>query len=160
MGLAVSPLSRKAVELGPDLSDFAPDIAAFYAYWDSKRRGRHMPARADIDPVDMVRFLPGITLINVVEKGFTYRLVGTREVAMRGRDPTGKSVSEAFYGVSAEESLASYRDVVARRAPRLERREFITPDGRYGREQGILLPLSDDNAHVNIIIAYSHHIVK
>jgi hypothetical protein len=99
MGLAARPTLRKADEFGPDLSDFAPDIAAFYAYWDGKRRGRNMPARANIDPLEMVPFLPGIVLIDVVAdaRRFVYRLVGTREVAMRGRDPTGKSVAEGFY---------------------------------------------------------------
>jgi hypothetical protein len=149
-------------EVEPDMSAFAPDIVALHRYWDSKRRGRQMPSRGDIDPAEMVYFLPGVVLIDVVAdaRRFVYRLVGTREVAMRGRDPTGKSVSEGFYGASAESSMASYQDVVTRRALRLERREFTTPDGRYGREQVILLPLSDDDATVNIIFAYTHHILN
>jgi len=161
MGLATNSMPRDA-ESGPDLSGFARDIAAFYAYWDGKRRGNELPARADIDPLEMVSFLPGIVLIDVVAdaRRFVYRLVGTREVAIRGRDPTGKSVAEGFYGASAAASMASYQDVVARRAPRLERREFTTPDGRYGREQVILLPLSDDGVRVNMIIAYTHHMLS
>ena len=146
---------------GLDLSMFERDIVAFYNYWHSKRRGRHMPSRADIDPAEIVPFLPGIVLIDVIAdaRRFVYRLVGTREVAMRGRDPTGRSVGEGFYGASAEASMASYQDVVTRCALRLERRQFTTPDGRYGREQVILLPLSADDAHVNMIIAYTHHIL-
>jgi hypothetical protein len=161
MRLAAGSPPRNA-ELGSDLSGFAPDIRAFHAYWDSKRRGRRMPSRADIDPAEIVPLLPGIVLIDVVDDArcFLYRLVGTREAAMRGRDPTGKSVSEGFYGASAEASMASYQDVVARRALRLERREFTTPDGRYGREQVILLPLSDDDARVNMIFAYTHHMLS
>lgn len=161
MVFAAGPSPRHDGEFGPDLSGFAPGIVAFYAYWDGKRCGREMPARADIDPLEMVPLLPGIVLIDVVEdaRHFVYRLVGTREVAMRGRDPTGKSVAEGFYGASATASMASYRDVVARRAPRLERREFITPEGRYGREQVILLPLSEDGGRVNMIIAYTHHML-
>jgi len=157
-----NPRSRIAVEDGPDLSAFENDIVAFYRYWESKRGGRQMPARADIDPTEIVPFLPGIVLVDVVAdaRRFVYRLVGTREVAMRGRDPTGRSVSDGFYGASAEASMASYQDVVSRRALRLERREFTTPDGRYGREQVILLPLSDDDARVNMIIAYTHHMLN
>jgi hypothetical protein len=162
MGLAAGPSPSDAAESRPDLSEFAPDIVAFYAYWDGKRRGRRMPSRADIDPAEIVPFLPGIMLVDVVAdaRRFVYRLVGTREVAMRGRDPTGKSVAEGFYGASAEASMTSYQDVVARRALRLERREFTTPDGRYGREQVILLPLSDDDARVNMILVYTHHMLS
>jgi hypothetical protein len=162
MRLAANSIPRDAAESGPDLSDFARDIAAFYAYWDGKRGNRGMPARSDIDPLEMVSFLPGIVLIDVVAdaRRFVYRLVGTREVAMRGRDPTGKSVAEGFYGASAIASMASYQDVVDRRAPRLERREFTTPEGRYGREQVILLPLSADGMRVTMIIAYTHHMLS
>ena len=159
MGSAANPSPRNSGAPGPDLSGFAPDIVAFYAYWDRKRRGRDMPARADIDPLEIVPLLPGIMLIDVVAdaRRFVYRLVGTREVAMRGRDPTGRSVAEGFFGASAAASIASYQDVADRRAPRLERREFTTPEGRYGREQVILLPLSDDGAHVTKIVVYTHH---
>ena len=162
MGFAASPSPRHTGEPGPDFSGFAPGIAAFHAYWSDKRHGREMPARADIDPLEIVPLLPGIMLIDEVAdaRRFVYRLVGTREVAMRGRDPTGKSVAEGFYGASAAASMASYQDVVDRRAPRLERREFVTPEGRYGREQVILLPLSDDGVRVNMIIAYTHHMVS
>ena len=56
-------------------------------YWEEKRRGRLMPSRADIDPLELRRYLPGIILIDVVDdaRRYVYRLVGTREVAMRGR---------------------------------------------------------------------------
>ncbi len=104
------PQPRKATTVAPDLSGFTPDIAAFCGYWDGKRRGRSMPARCDIDPAEIVPFLPGIMLVDVVadERRFVYRLVGTREVAMRGRDPTGKSVGEGFFGASAEASIAMW----------------------------------------------------
>ena len=153
--------SRGPSEAGLDLSAFAPDLAVFHRYWDSKRRGRRMPSRADIDPAEIVPFLPGVMLVDVVadQRRFVYRLVGTREVAMRGREPTGKPVGEGFYGATAEASIASYQDVVARCAPRLERREFTTPDGRFGREQVILLPLSGDGRRVNMILVYTHHLL-
>lgn len=143
-----------------DLPQFADDIVAFYGYWRSKRRGRRMPSRADIEPTEIPLFLPGIGLVDVVadSRRFVYRLVGTREVQMRGRDPTGQAVAEGYFGPSVEESLKSFTDVVARAALRLERREFTTPDGRGGREQVILLPLSNDDQFVNMILGYTHHI--
>lgn len=121
-----------------------------------------MPRRADIEPTEIPRFLPGIALVDVVadERRFVYRLVGTREVQMRGRDPTGRAVAEGFYGPSAAESLASFADVVARAGLRLERREFTTPDGRVGREQVILLPLSNDGRNVDMVVFYTHHMTN
>lgn len=139
--------------------NYSADIVAFHHLWTGKCGNREMPARADFDPIEMVIFLPGITLIDVVDDArcFVYRLLGTREVAMRGKDPTGKGVAEGFFASSVEAALASYHDVVARRAPRFEQRRFITPDGRIGHEQTVLLPLSDDGRIINKIIAYTHH---
>jgi hypothetical protein len=139
--------------------NYCDDITAFHRLWVSKCDGRDMPARRDFDPLQMIAFLPGITLIDLVEdeRRFVYRLLGTREVAMRGKDPTGKGVAEGFFASSVDAALASYEDVVARRAPRFEQRRFITPDNRIGHEQTVLLPLSDDGRSINKIIAYTHH---
>jgi hypothetical protein len=138
---------------------YHPDIVAFHAFWQSKCQGRDMPARNDFDPAEMIAFLPGIALIDVVDdpRRFVYRLLGTREVAMRGNDATGKGVADGYFASSAEAALASYDDVVGRRAPRFEQRRFITPDNRIGHEQTVILPLSDDGQAVNKIIAYTHH---
>src|SRR5215510_5770444 len=44
-----------------------PDTIAMYEYWREKRGARSMPARSDIDPIDMPpRLLPFINLVDVV----------------------------------------------------------------------------------------------
>jgi hypothetical protein len=37
-----------------------------YAYWEAKRDGRLMPSRSDIDPTDIPKLLPYVTLIEVL----------------------------------------------------------------------------------------------
>jgi hypothetical protein len=161
ISLMTGSLERAGVETAKSLQDrgYCSDIIAFHAFWQRKCGDRTMPSRADFDPMEMVAFLPGITLIDLVadERRFVYRLLGTREVAMRGRDPTGKGVAEGFYASSVDAALASYEDVVARSAPRFEQRRFITPDGRIGHEQTVILPLSTDGQTINKLIAYTHH---
>ena len=53
-----------------------------------------MPSRADIEPLDLPSYLPGIVMVDVGHDPYTltYRLVGTREAEARGHNPTGKSV--------------------------------------------------------------------
>lgn len=140
-------------------ASFCDDILGFFALWRAKCGGRTMPCRVDFDPEEMKAYLAGITLIDVVadKRRFIYRLVGTREVAMRDNDPTGKGVAEGYFATSAAAALAAYQDVIDRAAPRFERRRFVTPDGRVGNEESVLLPLSDDCLVVNKIIAYTHH---
>ena len=77
----------------PNLAD--PRLAALYDYWDGKRAGRAMPARADIDPVEMRAWLGHLLLIEIAEDGrFVYRLYGTAFVDSFGVDMTGRSVDE------------------------------------------------------------------
>jgi hypothetical protein len=133
-----------------------PDIRLMLQYWQQKCAGRPMPARSDIDPDEIRRFLPYVTLVDVVDDGrrFVYRLVGTKEVALRGRDPTGKSIAEAYFGRSVEDVLAKYDRVCASRAPFHERDDFQVVD-RYVGEENLFLPLSDDGAAVSKILVFS-----
>ena len=108
----------------PDfIADCHARVRAIYRYWDSKRNGRRMPSRADLDPLEIPRFLPDICLVDVVPdaRRYVYRLIGTNEVAMRGRDPTGLPVGEGYFGTSAQSVFLNYDGVVRSREPRVDR---------------------------------------
>jgi hypothetical protein len=82
-------------------------VRRMYAYWKSKCEGDKLPPRSVLDPTEIPDLLPYLTLVDVVadERRFVYRLVGTYDVRVRGQDPTGKSVIEAFFGPSLENVL-------------------------------------------------------
>ena len=134
------------------------DVRAVFDRWTALKRGvpcrpcRHRPARPR-------PYLPGIMLVDVVDdsRRYVYRLVGTREVAMRGNDPTGRAVAEGYFAPTADAAIASFQDVVDRRAPRFENRRFIAADGRVGDEECVILPLSNDGSRVNMLLVYTHH---
>lgn len=135
------------------------DTLALYGYWQEKCRGRQMPARVDLDPIEIPKMLlPGISLVDVVpdERRYVYRLVGTGEVEVRGSDPTGKSVAEASFAPNPENALSCYDLVVATKAPLLDPEPFTAPNGRYVTEETIFLPLSDNGINVNKILVFSH----
>lgn len=135
-----------------------PSVRDIYAYWDGKRRGRRMPSRADLDPAEMVPFLPSLILVDVVSiepLSLTYRLVGTREVEARGRDPTNGTVADNFYCRSREDALANYRDVIERRAPLFDHGLKKSPHSRLREHGSIFLPLSQDDEVVNKIMVYT-----
>lgn len=136
-----------------------PDTITMYKYWQEKCGDRTMPARSDIDPVEMPkRLLPGICIVDVVadERRYVYRLVGTGDAEVRGNDPTGKSVLEGFFGPSAEDALSCYDKVVMSRAPFLDAAPFTAPSGKYVNEETLFLPLSDDGMTVNKILVFSY----
>jgi hypothetical protein len=133
-----------------------PDIRAMAEYWRLKAGDRRMPRRTDIEPVDIKAFLPRITLVDVVTdtRRFVYRLVGTEEVASRGSDPTGRSVAEAFFASSAEESLGYYEHVARTGEPCCFRGDYRAPDGALEKQDVIFLPLSEDGETVSIILVF------
>ena len=136
-----------------------PHTQAVYRYWQAKRGDRPMPSRADIDPAELPpKVLPGICLIEVVSdaRRYVYRLVGTLDVEVRGKDPTGESVLEAYFGPSRAEAIAHYDQVVSTRAPMLDQVPIRAPNGRFVTEEAIFLPLSGDGIHVDKILVYAH----
>jgi hypothetical protein len=152
-----------AAEVDQRIAASHPSLQQVVAYWRSKASGRPMPLRAAIDPVELKPYLPSIMLVDVVpdDRRFVYRLVGTHEVAGRGRDPTGQAVRDAFYGASMEECLAAYEYVARERRPFCIRDPYVTPDGWEEREDTIYLPLSHDGENVGVILVYSYsHVFK
>jgi len=156
------------------LSDCPEVVRDFYRYWDGKRRGRLMPARADLDPGEIKSLLPNMIIVDVVpdERRFVYRLVGTMEVEVRGNDPTGKTVLEAAFPGSRERvtgnrvsapanregAVGNYERVVRERAPWRHDLHAESPDGRLIDAIVLFLPLSDDGETVNKIVVYSHQV--
>jgi len=142
----------------PDwLARASASVKAMYGYWKSKCRDGQLPRRADIDPLDFPRLLPYITLVEAVadERRYVYRLVGTKEVEIRGRDPTGKSVIDGFFGPSLADALHCYDTVVRTKRPFYDDEPYITPDKRYSDDESLFLPLSDDGETVNRILVYA-----
>src|SRR5262245_22175410 len=133
-------------------------LQGLYEYWDTHRGARAMPSRGDIDPIDLKPLLPNLILIDVVPdpRRYVYRLVGTHEVEMRGGDPTGKAVEEAYYGESAEETTYYLDRVVRTRQPVLYRGIYQPLSTRTQREDVIFLPLSKDGEAVNMIMVFGH----
>lgn len=133
-----------------------PDIRLVLEYWQEKCAGRLMPSRADIDPSDLRPFLPHITLVDVVDdaRRYVYRLVGTSEVELRGYDPTGKPVSEAYFATTADDALKHYEITRTARAPHYVADPFQAVD-RFVGEEDLFLPLSNDGVTVNMIMVFS-----
>jgi hypothetical protein len=133
-----------------------PDVRHVLDYWQQKCAGRAMPSRADIDPGELRRFLPHITLVDVVDdpRRFVYRLVGTAEVELRGFDPTGKSVGDGYFASSADAALWHYEKARSTRAPHYVAEPFQVVD-RFIGEEDLFLPLSNDGVNVNMILVFS-----
>jgi len=143
----------------PAGTEVDPAFARLHAYWLDKCKNGLLPARTDIDPLEIPRdLLPGIALLEVeAQPDGTYRyrirLFGSALAAMTGADETGRyydeAVSPAGYAV-----LRSLLDQVVSEARPMF---FAAPSAAPGR--GFLhfgrfgLPLAADGRRVDMILA-------
>jgi hypothetical protein len=86
---------------------------------------------------------------------FVYRLLGTREVEIRGENPTGKRVADTFFGPSLENVIGCYQTVVDHREPYLDDDYYLRDGDDFADEANIFLPLSNDGEQVNMILVYT-----
>jgi hypothetical protein len=140
-----------------------------FEYWREKRGARKMPCRADLAPADIPDLLPDIALVDVLGEAphLRYRLVGTRQVAARGLDPTGKPVTDGHLGRDIpgmrEQVLANYRRVIDSGRPLFrdtsiaghDNRGDILLGGRLIARFSLFLPLASDGLTVDMILVYS-----
>ena len=143
----------------------SPRIRRFWDYWNSKRGARPMPSRRDIEPTEIPDLLPYIVLTEVLREPpfLRYRLVGTKQLAVRGHDPTGEPVRGHYIGhhLGKEEGevLLNYRIVIERHSLVYDYNSTIGPasdGGSFGikpvLEKGtLLLPLSSDGQDVDMV---------
>jgi len=135
-----------------------PNIAAIFRYWNDKRGQRRMPARRDLDPVDLKPYLPSIMLVDVYQPlRLTYRLVGTREAEARGYDPTGKAVESHFVGDSWPFVKSKYSYVVEHGSFLYDEDQAPSSAHRLREAGAIFLPLSEDDTQVNMICVYTDY---
>lgn len=127
-------LSRDPTEF---LAGCSEQVRQMYEYWKDKCAGRAMPQRSDIDPLDIARHLPNITLVDVVAdaRRYVYRVAGTREVDARGADSTGQSVLDRFSAARRAPRSSGTTGSAANAArcfatAALSRRRAAAPDAR------------------------------
>jgi hypothetical protein len=147
--------------IDPDLQIENPILIDLLAYWRQACAGRPMPARADIDPVQIKpALLPYILLVDV-EHGprYRWRLISTHITMVLDRDKTGAYWDDIYDG----EEIASmtYRAdwVVRHRLPLRSTGHCIERDRDYDYNEALFMPLSDDGSVINMMMMGSVYTV-
>jgi len=137
-----------------DLKFRSAKLQRVYGYWKSKRGSRHLPARRDIDPLDLGFVLGDIALVDVLQDPlrFRFRLDGTNQVQRFGFDMTGKLL-DAYPDPEMRALIdASYRDVVATGRPAMRLRDLVA-DGRSFAYEVAILPMSVTGDRVEMLLS-------
>ena len=113
-----------------------------------------MPARRDIRPEEIKDLLPHVVLMDVFRDplDFRYRVIGTAVVAISRSDLTGRKFSEIPGKGPGSVLWSGCEDVVAARSPLSRVPPYVGPETRLRKCANILLPLSDDDESVNMIL--------
>lgn len=135
-----------------------PILLPTFRYWESKLAGRAMPARRDLDPIDIPRLLPFLILTDVIADplDFRYRLIGTEVVSRARRDYTGRLFSGMDHTGPESRVWQERQSVVETGRPYLATPPYAGRDDTVSRVVGIHLPLSDDGRQVNMILTAVH----
>jgi len=133
-----------------------PRLRRFYDYWQGKRQGDRLPGRQHIDPLEIPDLLPHISILDVVGAGdavrFRFRLVGTANVRIAGREYTGAFIDDVFEREDAARLHAAYRDIVERREPHYWVTQAAVrgnPPVNYAR---LMVPLATDGETVDMLM--------
>ena len=127
-----------------------------YRYWADKKHGRPLPARSDLDPMEIPQLLQNVVLVDVIgdPPRFRYRLVGTAITHAIGKEITSRFVDELpldhYY---VEHLLSLYRTVIEERRPVYSEGDFAgRPFRARWQSYRLLLPLSRDGVAIDMIL--------
>jgi hypothetical protein len=138
-------------------AELDPRLKGLLDYWRGKCSPGRLPARADIDPLELKSLLGNINLIEVVPqpdgtRRFRYRLFGTEFVFYHGGDLTGQWIDQIGNAVYRQELAALYEHVVATGATPMLSYDYIL-DSRRHRFQAVILPLASDGRDIDMILS-------
>lgn len=131
-----------------------PKLQQLYDYWDGKRAGRRMPARAELDPLDMTFVIGNVILVDVIDGSpprFRIRLHGTNLAQRAGYELTGKMLDELPINEFRILAQQTFEKVATSGEPFRGRRDRII-DEKFVRYETVIMPLSDNGERVDRLI--------
>jgi len=140
----------------------SPKLQQALAYWNEKRGRRPMPARADLDPMEMIPILPHVILLDVLRDplDFRYRLIGTLVEDHMSAPYTGRRFSEFEGQCEGSRIWTCSERVLNERQPVRSDVPYIGPMSDFTTIEDIMMPLSSDGESVDVIFIAVEYIRK
>ena len=129
-------------------------LLGLFRYWHGKCLGRAMPARRDIDPIEMKPWLGNLLLVDFPPDPMQYRirLDGVNLVQSYNSSREGKGVEVITSEEERRIVLPQYMTVLENKQPAYYESEFVTSEGVVTSQRKLLLPLSEDGQRVNMVL--------
>ena len=129
-------------------------LLGLFHYWHGKCQGRVMPARRDIDPIEMRQWLGNLLLVDFPPDPMQYRirLDGVNLVQFYSSSREGRGVEVMTSEEERRIVLPQYMTVLENRQPAYFETQFVTSEGIVTSQLKLLLPLSEDGQRVNMVL--------
>jgi hypothetical protein len=125
-----------------------------FSYWASLRQGDRLPGRSDIQPQDLKRLLPTVSLIDVVGRDYRLRLAGTGLYSVYGREITGRALKDVYSPEAAHYWKSELDQVVRLRRPGVGCHNMAWRGSSHLSLLWMRLPLASDGENVDMILGY------
>ena len=128
-------------------------FARLLSYWSDRRDGRDMPARSDIDPLQIRDLIGDLSIVDVRQGDarYVYRLHCSRQVELLGQELTGKPATAIRIVEVRDQLLRQLDETVGARKPLLFRAALASVPGAPAYER-LVLPLSADGRQPNMVM--------
>ena len=149
------------VEIDPDMLFDSQILVELLAYWRGLCAGRNMPAKVDVDPLNIPAHLwPYLELVDILRGDsmrLRWRLIGTHITEAVERDSTGAYFDELYDPKDYETLAMPFTWAVTNGKPiRLFGSSgFIGKD--WNKYEGVYLPLGTDGRNVDMILGGVHY---
>ena len=129
-------------------------LLGLFHYWHGKCQGRVMPARRDIDPIEMRQWLGNLLLVDFPPDPLQYRirLDGVNLVQFYSSSREGRGVEVMTSEEERRIVLPQYMTVLEKKQPAYYETQFVTSEGIVTSQRKLLLPLSEDGERVNMVL--------
>ena len=128
-----------------------PQVRQLRDYWESKQRGRAMPARADIDPCEIKPLLPYLMISDLFgdPPRVRFRLAGTKVCETFGFNIVGRWLDELGVAPDVQFWVAQYGRMVAAQTPVYGRTSGMHGGFELFRGNWAMFPLSSDGVRAD-----------
>tara|TARA_R110002096_G_scaffold163877_2_gene331424 strand:- start:350 stop:937 length:588 start_codon:yes stop_codon:yes gene_type:complete len=130
-------------------------LSFIYALWKSKRNGKELPSRQDLDPAEFHRLWPVAFLLewDAATSDWCVRFAGSAYGSVYGREITGSRINDIVPESLAPQVREDLRRCVDVREPIVIDGETTWPDrGNVYRYQRVLLPYGRDDGEVTHLL--------
>ena len=133
-----------------------PEFLQAVVYWHTRRGAKLMPARADLNPVDLVKILPKVMLVDVLPQAphFHFRVVGTNIADWIKFDATGQTLDAVEPENYRRMLFATYMECAGARTPIAHRILWDSHDVPH-RYKRLIMPLASDGRNVDMLLITS-----